>query len=57
MVFWFSLMPLVNVFDYIFDRKVGCGSLNCKFLDDDHDGDDDDKNNNNNDNDNNRLYL
>ena len=45
-------MPLLNVLGYIIDRKVGCGSLNCKFLDDDDDDDDDDNDNGNNGNDN-----
>ena len=33
-------MSLLNVLGYLFDRKAGFGSLNCKFLDDDG-GDDD----------------
>ena len=41
-------MPLLNVLGYIIDRKVGCGSLNCKFLDDGDDDDNDDDNNNDN---------
>ena len=35
-------MSLLNVLGYLFDRKAGIGSLNCKFLDDD--GGDDDEN-------------
>ena len=55
--FCFSLMPQVNVLGYIFDRKAGCGNLNCKFLDDDYGGDDNNNNNGNNDNDYNKLYT
>ena len=46
-------LSLVNVLDYIFDRKTGCGSLNWKLFDDDGGGGDDDDYDNNNKNSNN----